>query len=373
MVPSESPGALSDEYGCLDAHWEFYRKRRDVRLPADLRLPASRSEPRRPSADRGQPPHLHTVDTQLMGVYEAILENHMPPSVLVDENRSLIRSFGGASRYLRYRDGRLSTDLLDMVDPDLRMALAGAMQRARKSAMPVVHKGLRVRLADGERLVNLSVKPIRNRRWSRLCVLISIEELGEAYRSDATEIDYRQASDEQLETLETELRYTKDNLQATIEELETSNEELQAANEELVASNEELQSTNKELHSVNEELYTVNAEYQKKTVELTELTPCQLLQPAGEEASRANSCGWGERQHLLDCVDRLRTPRRSPPRSRSWLRHAPGQTGQAREALPLLEKARHVTRSLRSKTTTLPGATPPANGTANAPTVREPE
>lgn len=43
-------------------------------------------------------------------------------------------------------------------------------------------------------------------------------------------------------------------------------------NEEWVASNEELQSTNEELHSVNEELYTVNAEYQKKIVELTEVT-----------------------------------------------------------------------------------------------------
>ena len=81
-----------------------------------------------------------------------------------------------------------------------------------------------------------------------------------------------EASHEQLQAVETELRFTKENLQATIEELETSNEELQATNEELVASNEELQSTNEELHSVNEELYTVNAEYQKKIAELTQLT-----------------------------------------------------------------------------------------------------
>jgi two-component system, chemotaxis family, CheB/CheR fusion protein len=88
----------------------------------------------------------------------------------------------------------------------------------------------------------------------------------------ATEIDVDLASREHVSSLESELRYTRENLQATIEELETSNEELQASNEELVASNEELQSTNEELHSVNEELYTVNAEYQKKIAELTELT-----------------------------------------------------------------------------------------------------
>ena len=100
----------------------------------------------------------------LVGVYDAILEEHMPPSLLVDENRAVVQSFGGASRYLRLRDGRLSTDLLDMVDTDLRMALAGALQRACKDAAPVVYKGLRVQLADGQRLVNLTVKPIRNRR-----------------------------------------------------------------------------------------------------------------------------------------------------------------------------------------------------------------
>jgi two-component system, chemotaxis family, CheB/CheR fusion protein len=86
------------------------------------------------------------------------------------------------------------------------------------------------------------------------------------------EMDLGQASSEYLESLQDELRYTKENLQATIEELETSNEEMQATNEELVASNEELQSTNEELHSVNEELYTVNAEYQRKIAELEQMT-----------------------------------------------------------------------------------------------------
>ena len=271
LGPSESPGELSDEFDHLDAHWKIYRKRRDVRLPADLRLPLSIADSGLRPTGIPPLPHLSQVDMQLVGIYDAILEEHMPPSLLVDENRALVQSFGGASRYLRLRDGRLSTDLLDMVDTDLRMALAGALQRACKDAAPIVYKGLRVQLADGQRLVNLTVKPIRNRRSSRLYALVSIEELTGAVRPDATEIDFRQASDEQMQGLETELRYTKENLQATIEELETSNEELQATNEELVASNEELQSTNEELHSVNEELYTVNAEYQKKIAELTEL------------------------------------------------------------------------------------------------------
>ena len=271
LGPSESPGELIEEFDPIDTHWKIYRKRRDVRLPADLRIPMSVADGRTRTGGFAPLPLPSHAELHLLSVYDAILAEHMPPSFLVDENRNLVQSFGGASRYLHVRDGRLSTDLLDMVDPDLRMALSGALQRAWKDSSPIVYKGLRVRLSDGERLVNLTVKPIHNRRSSRLYALVSIEELTEAAPPPATEIDFRQASDEQLQTLETELRYTKENLQATIEELETSNEELQATNEELVASNEELQSTNEELHSVNEELYTVNAEYQKKIAELTEL------------------------------------------------------------------------------------------------------
>src|SRR5262249_50596862 len=84
-------------------------------------------------------------------------------------------------------------------------------------------------------------------------------------------IDVHGESHDNVNALESELRFTKESLQATIQEHETSNEELQATNEELVAANEELQSTNEELHSVNEEMYTVNAEYQKKNLELQEL------------------------------------------------------------------------------------------------------
>ena len=270
LGPSESPGEVSDEFDHLDVHWKIYRKRRDVRLSTDLRLPMPMANTDlRPS---GLPsPYPSQVDTHLLGIYDALMDDFMPPSLLVDENRALVQSFGGASRYLRLRDGRLSTDLLEMVDTDLRMALSGALQKAGKDAAPVVYKGLRVNLAVGQRLVNITVRPIRNRRSNRMYSLVSIEELAQVAPPDATEIAYRDASDEQVKTLETELRYTRENLQATIEELETSNEELQATNEELVASNEELQSTNEELHSVNEELYTVNAEYQKKIAELTEL------------------------------------------------------------------------------------------------------
>jgi len=272
LGPSESPGDLADEFDVLDTRWKIYRKRRDIRLPADIRIAPKIIPPARGPIAGGAP--AGTADGQLLACYDALLGEYMPASLLVDDRRELVHTFGAASRYLHMPAGRFSNDVTELIDPELRSTLTGALQRTLKEQASVVYRGVRVRTTDGDRLVNLTVKPLATRRAVGQFALVCLEEAGHAPAPAMTaqEIDLDQASREHLQALEVELRYTKENLQATIEELETSNEELQATNEELVAANEELQSTNEELHSVNEELYTVNAEYQKKIAELTELT-----------------------------------------------------------------------------------------------------
>jgi two-component system CheB/CheR fusion protein len=272
LGPSESPGELAAEFETLEDHWKIYRKRRDIRLPPDLRLPLS-----------SPPGHLRTgaltpsaqpSDISLLIAYDQLLEDNMPPGLLITDRRQLVHAFGGAGQYLKYPDGRPTIDILDLVEGDLKLALAGSMQRAAKDQSPVVYSGVKVPTSGGVKHLRLVVKPIYNRQSNLTHLFIELREIDGARQSGAParEIDVGEASREQLDSLEEELRHTRENLQATIEELETSNEELQASNEELVASNEELQSTNEELHSVNEELYTVNAEYQKKIAELTEMT-----------------------------------------------------------------------------------------------------
>ena len=267
LGPSETTGEVSDEFETIDLRWKVYRKRRDIRLVPELRPVAAPLRQTALTINVGPEPSLAST-------YDSLLDEFMPPSFLINDKGELIQSFAGASRYLKFRDGRISTDLLELVDPELRTALTGALPRALKELVPVSYKGLNVSTADGSKAINVTVRPVRNRRPGIVHALVQIEDIGRVpHKSDAThEIDLSQASREQILALESELRYTKENLQAMIEEMETSNEELQATNEELVASNEELQSTNEELHSVNEELYTVNGEYQKKIVELTEMT-----------------------------------------------------------------------------------------------------
>lgn len=275
LGPSESPGELSDEFDLVHAHWKMYRKRRDIRLPTDLRLPLSAGNVRAMSSGFvGRSNEGAMPDQRLLGTYDVLLDKFMPPSLLINERRELVESFAGANRFLHLKERRLSMDVLDLVEANLKTVLSGALPRVVRDKSVVAYKGVRVKTAEGERLIDITALPILCQRTSALHVLVTLkdQEGGPAPTAPSANLDMGNATQEQLHALETDLRYTKENLQATIEELETSNEELQATNEELVASNEELQSTNEELHSVNEELYTVNAEYQKKITELTELT-----------------------------------------------------------------------------------------------------
>ncbi len=272
---SESPGELAAEFATWNERWRMFRKLRDVRLFADFReafATPQQSERERPLFPGIGGPVSDRRD--LIATYDELLDQYMPPAILIERQGHVAQMFAGAGQYLCLADGRLSTNVLDLVDGELRMALAGSLQRAAKLKHAVTCEKVRLTNSAGERYVRLEVKPVVGRQ-AESKFLVTFQELDllpENRREHKELIDVGEESRHRVEALEQELRYSKENLQAAVEELETSNEELQATNEELVASNEELQSTNEELHSVNEELYTVNAEYQRKIAELTELT-----------------------------------------------------------------------------------------------------
>jgi two-component system CheB/CheR fusion protein len=273
LGPSETPGHFADEFETLDKRWKVYRKRRDIRLPIEARMPLPSTAPplRQPPFGAPDAPR-RTADRRLLSLYDGILARHMPPSLLVDEAYQLVHCFGGVESVLRLPSGRATTNVLDLLPGVLKTPLSGALQHAAKDLQPIRYTGLRADLGAGEENIRLVVEPFHDARAKTTDFLISIDrQLAAPPESPDTQIDMGQMSRDYIGSLEAELKVTRENLQATIEELETSNEELQATNEELVAANEELQSTNEELHSVNEELYTVNAEHQKHIAELTEL------------------------------------------------------------------------------------------------------
>lgn len=274
LGPSESPGDLSDELDTVDEHWKIYRKSRDVKLRPDFRLIAPPGVTLTPRILTTFESRIAASDRLQQSIYDRLLESHLPTSFLIDKRGELIHSFGGAGKYLSMRDGRTTSQLLELIDPNLKTVLVGAIPRAEKQQTNVSFSRIQVSANDGKQeTIRLTVEPLNDRIAGLTNYLIVLERMeAPVPQGNEVVVDMSVASQEQLELLEHDLRYTRENLQALIEEQESSNEELQATNEELVASNEELQSTNEELHSVNEELYTVNAEYQHKIDELTRLT-----------------------------------------------------------------------------------------------------
>lgn len=272
LGPSESVGDLEEEFDVIDRHWKVFRKRRDIRLHpgtglATMPLSETAMLFRHQLANQGK------SDSQFPEIYESLLTRYIPSSLLLNENRELVHSFGDARNYLQVPEGKATTDVLKMLDYALRIAVSSALHQAAKTNKPVVYTGVRSSQRDKEVLMKVSVIPLPNKRTQSnfYQVCFELEETAAAPQA-AQSFDVEGQSAERISGLERELMHTKEHLQSTIEELETSNEELQSTNEELVASNEELQSTNEELHSVNEELYTVNAEHQRKIEELTQLT-----------------------------------------------------------------------------------------------------
>jgi two-component system, chemotaxis family, CheB/CheR fusion protein len=280
LGPSESPGTLAHDYETLDLHWRMYRKFSDVRVPIETRVQSARSEEARLAAlvspGRGAEPFGKYSLSHLLGIYDSLLETFIPTSLLLNDRGEIVHAFGGASRYLRPRDGRQGLDVIEQVEPQLKMVLVGGLKRALAEPAGLVFNGVHLTKDDGTSPHRITLRRIASRHGGSQYVLVSFEPAGPASTKSTsqgdTEFDLDQVSREQLGNLAAELSSTKENLQAAIEELEASNEELQASNEELLASNEELQSTNEELQSVNEELYTVNTEHQRKIDELTELT-----------------------------------------------------------------------------------------------------
>ncbi|HUH01396.1 MAG TPA: ATP-binding protein [Kofleriaceae bacterium] len=205
------------------------------------------------------------LNASLLRIYDALLAAHMPPGLLVGEDRSLVHVFPGAARYLRVPEGRPSLDVLEQLVPELRAAVAGALQRLQHASQQVTLHGLRV---HGTTVDVRAWRVFDSAQASP--IVVALEERGNelAVEDDGETLQADALTASRIQSLERELQQSQESLHA----LEAANQELQSSNEELVASNEELQSTNEELQSVNEELDTVNAECQLEISELTEIS-----------------------------------------------------------------------------------------------------
>jgi len=286
LAPSETVGALSSEFDCLDHRWHIFRKRRNVRLTGSI-TPISRRAPSKGIPDTlplGIEQNLVRSDARRIEQesLDVLLRRYAPPGFLIKRSGDVVRVFGEAGRFIQIKEGRFSQKVVDLVRHELRSVVTTALDRIRSPELLPFERRFRSDSIDGERvLVTIRLEAVAEQKEETDLYLLTLEEEARPIQS-AVDINIPGGDERNMETvmllrqnvedLESELQGSEETLQAMIEELATSNEEMQATNEELMASNEELQSTNEELHSVNEELYTVSAEHQRKIVELTQMT-----------------------------------------------------------------------------------------------------
>ena len=283
---SEGIGIFTSQFELLSAQNKMFRKVRDQKLAVELdpgRKGASLIIPRSGALPAPRPISL---DRRVLNDYDKLLEKHIPPGVLVDENFHIVHFFGDVAHFLKTLKGRIETDILSMTEGHLHIALSTSLQKVKKTGKSAVTRNIRIATAEEEYLVDMTVDPIPFEMSSSLHYHVYFQRMQkepepppEVAREKELEhfepsLYYRQhLTDLELELQNTraDLSSTQDNLQATSEALNASNEELQAANEELQSANEELNSANEELHSTNEELYSVNTEFERSNTELKQL------------------------------------------------------------------------------------------------------
>ena len=276
---SESLGDLSSYFKVINERGKIFQKITDNKLPlvSTDKLPVKKSkrEENIPSiSNLMRSYHGNTRPNNAIGfANEALITQYVPPCILLDNEYQALHVYGDTSPFIkRLPPGRISTNIADIVNDDISIAVISALQRAKKSDKPVFYTDLKT--LEGKVIVKLNLRVTHVKEYdiseTPSYYWLVFEALGtsEKIETESVQFDVSEQSKQRIADLESDLKQNREHLQVTVEELETTNEELQSTNEELMSSNEELQSTNEELQSVNEELYTVNSEFQAKLSEI---------------------------------------------------------------------------------------------------------
>ena len=213
-------------------------------------------------------------EAQVESRYVRFLERHLPATVVLNGDNTVLHFFGGYNDYMALSPGKASLNFFHMVSEDLSLVAATAISRCRSEHSAITYTGIAVDCPSGRRIISLTVEPIPgdSEEDDGLVAVIFQENTEAVVDGEIEKFDLDATAARRIADLEREFQESQNDLRATIQRLETVNGELQAANEELLTANEELQSSTEELQSVNEEVYTVNTEHQLKLDELTTMT-----------------------------------------------------------------------------------------------------
>ncbi len=227
------------------------------------------------------PPNEQASSLSFGDLHLKLLEQSVPPSILVNSDYEIVHLSEHAGQFLRFAGGEVSTNLLAVINPSLRLELRTALFRAVRNREDVDVPTISFELDGKARRLSMRVRPLRGdsrQGQSDIAnfVLVIFDEQNESIQANALVISSSTTSHEVVQNLEDELLHLKSYLRTSVEQYEASSEELKASNEELQAMNEEqhsaaeeLETSREEIQAANEELITVNQELKSKIEELS--------------------------------------------------------------------------------------------------------
>jgi PAS domain S-box-containing protein len=211
---------------------------------------------------------LQRVDSAatLARIHASTLERESPPSALVDAEYRLRHLSPSAGRFILPPEGVVSTEIWQMVRPELRLDLKLALQRAFERRESTLTLPITVEIEGERRRVLEYVALTKAEKGAARYALVLFLDGGTAEPPEETKSDDTEEANEkrrllhELTMAQERLNTSQKQYEEAVQELRASNEELQSINEEYRSTSEELETSKEELQSINEELKTVNAE-----------------------------------------------------------------------------------------------------------------
>jgi PAS domain S-box-containing protein len=205
----------------------------------------------------------------LAKIHASALEHQSPPSALVDADCRLQHVSANAGRFIRPSEGPVSTEVWQLVRPELRLDLKLALHRAFERNESTLTLPIIMEIDGQQRRVIEYVAPTEADKGAPQYALVLFLDAGpagppgggvSAGAEQAEQTDEKRRLVHELTMAQERLNANQKQYEEVLQELRASNEELQSINEEYRSTSEELETSKEELQSINEELKTVNAE-----------------------------------------------------------------------------------------------------------------
>ncbi len=200
----------------MDKKWRIYRARAVTHrakpamgfpplLQTDVGASDERAVPLPLSRQPASPAQRNFSYAEL---HQRALETYSPPSVIIDRESNVVHLSDNAGRFLRHVGGELSSNIMTLVLPDLRLDLRTAIFRALQTRTSVEARRVKW-VHDGQvSWINMTVRPFHDAVANAEFLLIVFDEVA-GHMTDEEQAEAT-GQDPVLAQLEQELQHSRE-------------------------------------------------------------------------------------------------------------------------------------------------------------------